>query len=107
MPRVLRTFIRAWGIIFPALLVSAALATIAPQWFQVHQGAIVTSLLLNPATLPILAALIVVWLAVYLRRLESRVEALEKRPEPGSFGDVTKFELWRCRTKCDGQGLAE
>jgi hypothetical protein len=95
--RVWRIMIQAWPIVSSVLLVWAALATIAPQWFQVHQGAAVTNLLLHPATIRILAALIVIWLAVYLRRLESRpdlrrlesrLRALETRPKPGSFAEL-------------------
>ena len=96
MTRVIRAFIRAWPIVFPALLAWAALATIAPEWFQVRSDIVVavTNLLLHPATIRILLALTVIWLAVYLRRLEpqdlrrleSRLEALEKRPKP--VGDV-------------------
>jgi len=108
--RVIRAFIRAWPIVFPALLAWAALATIAPEWFQVRSDIVVavTNLLLHPATIRILLALTVIWLAVYLRRLqpqdlrrlESRLEALEKRPKPVgdvaqslSFGDVAQSAM--------------
>ncbi len=94
MDRAWRIISRAWPIVFSALLAWAALATIAPEWFQVRLGMVVavTNLLLHPATIRILLALTVIWLAVYLRRLEpqdlrpleSRREALERRPKPGS-----------------------
>ncbi len=94
MDRAWRIISRAWPIVFSALLAWAALATIAPEWFQVRSGIVVavTSLLLHPATILILLALTVIWLAVYLRRLlsplESRLEALERRPKPGALGEA-------------------